>query len=910
VSGERLARLFGEAAALETADREAFLAALHGEDRALAGELASLLAAGDGSAGLLDESPWQALGGEPLDGAPPLPGVVGSYHVVRPIGRGGMGRVFLAEQQGEGFRRRVALKVVDRPGAETIRRFRDEIRILAGLEHHGIARFYDAGRVADGNLFLALEYVEGEDLLSFVRHRRLDLRARIELFLQVLDAVDFAHRRLVVHRDLKPGNVLVDVDGRPKLLDFGISKILDAETRDGDGGTATRSELRAFTPAYASPEQLRGERATVATDVYSLGVVLYELLAGRRPFERRAANGGESAGDAIHRDPEPPSTAARHAGAQAAGAAAAAMALQPISWRVLAGDLDAVVLKALRVEPESRYRSAAAFADDLRRWLRGEQVEARRGGRRYRLAKLVRRHRLPLSLGALVVLALAGGLAGTLAQARRAGRAAALAEAERDFALRQLSRAEAINELNSFLLTDAAPGGKPFTVGDLLSRAERIVAAQQARPHGQHVEMMIAVGRELNNHDEIPKARALLAAAYEQARGSADATMRARAACALAFAVARSGEYERAEALVDEGLSALSAQPLHALSRIYCLQLGGEVAREGNQPERSLERTLAAQRQLRDSGQGSALLEVRLASDLAESYRLAGRDREANLAFADAAARLEAVGYGESETAGTLFNNWALALRSQGNPLAAERLFRRAVAIASAKEGLDSVTPITLNNLGYTLADLDRLEETRSMADRAYELARRQGDARAMVQALFLGARVRLRTGDVDSAARLMAEVEPMVEALPPGHPTRAAFASQMGMVAEGRGDVAAAIAAQGRAIAMVEGDPARAFHLGFFLLRRAEIAREAGQPALARDDAARALELVSREVEPGARSFWIGRTHLVLGQALRALGEHERARGELAAALQHLEPTLGADHADSRAARELAAAP
>ena len=225
---------------------------------------------------------------------------IGPYRILRELGRGGMGRVYLAEQEGEDFRRRVALKVVapGRSGAEVDRRFREERRILAALEHPGIARFYDAGRSADGHWFLALEYVEGEDLRAFVERRGLDLPSRVRLFLQVLDAVDFAHRRLVVHRDLKPGNVLVGADGRAKLLDFGISKMLDPDS--DDEAEATRTEVRTFTPAYASPEQLRGEPVTIATDVFSAGVMLYEILAGRRPFDRRQITGPEP-------DPAPPS---------------------------------------------------------------------------------------------------------------------------------------------------------------------------------------------------------------------------------------------------------------------------------------------------------------------------------------------------------------------------------------------------------------------------------------------------------------------------------------------------------------------------------------------------------------------------------------------------------------------------
>jgi len=442
----RLPDLFARASELEGDAQAAWLADLRRAEPGLAREVEELLASAAAGASRFETPAWElwTAGAEQGDAAPPAS--VGPFRIVREIGRGGMGRVFLAEQETENFRRKVALKIVDRPGVgeDGARRFREEARILAALEHPGIARFYDAGWT-DGRWYLALEYVEGEHLLAFAARRGLDTRQRVGLFLQVLDAVDFAHRHLVVHRDLKPGNILVDAGGAAKLLDFGISKMVDPETATD----AAHTETRAFTPAYASPEQLRGERVTVASDVYSLGVVLYELLAGCRPFERGAEGS----------DPRPPSTAARRM-----DAGDGARVTTNARWRDLTGDLDAIMLKALRGAAESRYASAAAFAADLRRWLDGKPVEARRGGHRYRMAKFARRHRVPVISAALAILALAASVTGILVQSRHAARAAMIAREQRDFALRQLSRAEAINDLNALLLSDVAPGGRPFTV--------------------------------------------------------------------------------------------------------------------------------------------------------------------------------------------------------------------------------------------------------------------------------------------------------------------------------------------------------------------------------------------------------------------------------------------------------------
>jgi non-specific serine/threonine protein kinase/serine/threonine-protein kinase len=398
----RLPDLFAQASELDGDARVAWLADLRREDEPLAREIEELLAAAD--AGERFSTPAADLL------AAPTPAQVGPYRIRREIGRGGMGRVFLAEQEEAAFRRTVALKIIDRPGASehTIRRFSDEVRILASLEHASIARFFDGGRTPDGTWFLALEFVDGEDLLTYVTRQGLDLRARIELFVQVVDAVDFAHRRLIVHRDLKPGNVLVGPDGRPKLLDFGIAKVLDP-LADRDG---TQTEMRALTPAYASPEQQRGERVTVASDVYSLGVMLYEILTGARP----------SVPDA----PRLPSAAVRESPASVDATPGTTI---PVRWRDLTGDLDAIALKALRVEPESRYGSAAALADDLRGWLAGEPVKARRGGRRYRVGKFVARHRVAIAAAAAIVVALSAGVSVALVQRSRAMAARARAEA-------------------------------------------------------------------------------------------------------------------------------------------------------------------------------------------------------------------------------------------------------------------------------------------------------------------------------------------------------------------------------------------------------------------------------------------------------------------------------------------------
>ena len=404
----RLRQVFAEFSEIPEGDlarRTEFLGAVSANEPELVAPLEELLSLSECTVSPLDTVDW-------AETQPPWTDRVGSYRVLREIGRGGSSIVYLAEQEGEGFTRQVALKrlvstetsavLADRAGAEQ--------RILAALEHPGIARLYDAGRSAEGVPYLAMEYVEGLDIVSYRTERDLDLRSTLELVLQVAEALDFAHQRYIVHRDIKPRNILVAADGRARLLDFGIARILDPETDD-----ATRTHLRAMTPAYASPEQLRGDRVGPPSDQYSLGVVLYELLCGRRPFESRDRSWAATERAIQEQEPTAPSvvigmgaTAGSTGGGSASADSSDALArdpdtatTRPAGWRrSIAGDLDTIVLKALRKAPAARYRSVADFAADLRNYLEGRAIAARRGSVTYRVSKFARRHRAPLAASA------------------------------------------------------------------------------------------------------------------------------------------------------------------------------------------------------------------------------------------------------------------------------------------------------------------------------------------------------------------------------------------------------------------------------------------------------------------------------------------------------------------------------
>jgi non-specific serine/threonine protein kinase/serine/threonine-protein kinase len=391
-------------------ERESYIASACAGDATLRARVTALAEAAERDGGMLDASNAVAAGAE-VPEAPSREGErVGAYELLAEIGSGGMGTVHLARRADDEFEKRVAIKLM-RPGFASdldLRRFKSERQISAVLDHPNIARLLDGGTTAEGAPYFVMEYVEGGPLIEYCRQQGLSVRERLVVFRQICGAVQYAHQHLVVHRDLKPGNILVKADGEPKLLDFGIAKLLS-----GGGGTAfsepTATLDRLLTPEYASPEQVRGRPVTTSSDVYSLGVILYELVSGEKPYRIETGDPAELVRLVCERDPERPST--RTAG--------------------LSRDLDAIVLKAMRKEPERRYESAAALAEDIGRFLEGHPVEARRHSTAYRAKKFLRRHRIGAAATLLVLAAIATGIWATLREARRAR--AAEARAERRF---------------------------------------------------------------------------------------------------------------------------------------------------------------------------------------------------------------------------------------------------------------------------------------------------------------------------------------------------------------------------------------------------------------------------------------------------------------------------------------------
>ena len=475
---QKVADLFEELTTTPPGQREIVLRRIRGGDPALHAEVLSLLQAHDQTSGLLDVPPEFSVDSDEPGAAAEVAGtLVGPYRLLRQIGQGGMGSVWLAERSDGVLKRNVALK---RPHISWIGlpedRMTEERDILASLEHPNIARLYDAGVSGDGYPYLALEYVEGVPITTYCTDQRLTVRQRLQLFLQVLDALQFAHARLVIHRDIKPSNILVSADGRTHLLDFGIARMLNRD----DAGTQI---VAALTPDYASPEQIRGEPIATTSDIYSLGIVLFELLAGARPYRLQGVRGPQLA----------------HAIDTVAFGAPSAVAPGRTLQREIAGDLDAIVAKALQRIPANRYPSADAFAQDINHYLNGDPVAAHPDGFAYRLRKGIARYRWQTASAALAALALVAGSTVALWQAHVARQQAARAEQVKAFTLSLLDSAD----------FDSGTGISTTAV-DLLQAAQTRVERELAGMPDVSSELMTAIAYGLLGQDRAEEAATLL----------------------------------------------------------------------------------------------------------------------------------------------------------------------------------------------------------------------------------------------------------------------------------------------------------------------------------------------------------------------------------------------------------------
>jgi serine/threonine-protein kinase len=642
---------------LSPADRESLLAraepGVGAEARKLLEADARSAPVLDAPAGALVPSALRAIGGAlPKHGA--LEGAtVGPFRLLSRVGEGGMGEVWVAERVGADFRQKVAVKLLHTRGdAEVLAaRFRLERRILARLAHRRIARLLDGGTTGDGTPWLAMEYVEGRSLTEHCAAKGLDVAQRLGLFVKVCDAVQFAHRNLVVHRDLKPGNILVGDDGEPKLLDFGIAKLLEDDPDDDAPGTLTRTGERPMTPDYAAPEQVRGEAATTATDVWALGIVLHELLSGVRPYRSNSRSVGQVERAILEAAPSRPSTHAGDASLR----------------RRLKGDLDAIVLKALRARAEDRYASVEALASDVRRHLEGLPVAARGETATYLLRSFVRRYRLAVSLSALAFAVVLAGLGSTLWQAHRAREEARKAEQVQEFLLRLLESFD-----------PSQNRGRPVEERDILIRGEERLETELAGS---------------------PDVQAKLWRAFAQTWFNLGAYDRAKPAAERAIALERTALGPRSD---EEGVS---------------LELLGDILGvERTHPEEAARAYLDACSILRERRGKDDLEAASACAGVGGVRRFQGDFAEAERISAEHVALLRRVkGERDPETLEATCNH-ALVLGEWGRLDEALDVSRRVVpAMAEVYGPKQTNTLFTRYNVAYFLNDLGRADEAESI---------------------------------------------------------------------------------------------------------------------------------------------------------------------------------------------------
>lgn len=740
----RIDEVFDAALTRPPSERAAFVRDACAGDGALAREVMALLdsltqaeaAIGD-SAGALLEASGPLV--DPPDAALPAGTQVGAYRLERLIGRGGMGNVYAATRADGSIAREVALKVV-RGGtrdATLVRRLRQEQRILGALEHPRIARLYDSGVTADGAPFLVMELVQGTRLDEYVARTAPPLRERLRLFDEVCDAVAFAHQRLVVHRDLKPGNILVAGDGHVRLLDFGIARLVADAPSAGDAGPAldaTRPGHLVLTPEYAAPEQARGEAATVAIDVYALGVVLHELVTGARPaWQRLAITRANDA--AIERAMVPPSRAM-------ADAAAA---------RAVRGDLDRVILKALAPDPSQRYPSVEALREDVRRVRDGYPILARRASAPERALRFARRNPLLAAAWGIVAATIVAFVATNAMQQRRLAaerdRVAAArdaATAARDRANAERDRARATAQLLASLFERAdpmAPGrGDTLRVTQVLDEGVQRVNRDLAGQPAARAELLGAIGRAYLGLGRYDDAQSVL----ETARALQDSTPAVTADERAAILTAL-GNLARARG------RAAAAESLHARA---LAERADTVARA------TLPATLAGS--AREPGSGRAGASAIALSNVGASYMERNRLDSAGIFMDSALAMLRQVQPPDSSRLAQVLNHRAtLAMRGNDFPLAA-KLAGEAYALNVALLGPDHPrVAAEMANLGFLLDRSGRSAEAEPLLrDALQSLRERMPAGHPMVTGakLTLGG-ILSRTGRLDEAERLLSEV-------------------------------------------------------------------------------------------------------------------------------------------------------
>ncbi len=894
---QRLEQLFAAAVELPAAARRAFLDAAAGNDPALRNEVLSLLAVHETEGGILDRSPLPQ-GPAPGPAAPPEPRL-GPWALAELIGRGGAGEVYAARRADGAFEQRVAIKLLRREAVAEIERFEAERRILARLEHPGIARLIDGGVAADGRPYAVLEHVEGTDLCTYCQTHHLDLEARLALFEQVLEAVAYAHRHLVIHRDLKPGNILVTADGRVKLLDFGIAKLLAPAAPELTRDAVTFAPL---TLGYAAPEQATGDAVTTATDVYALGVVLFEVLSGSRPW----------------RDAELPiAHAVRWLLEESPPAASTVAQLPEVPARRLAGDLDAILAKCLRKEPGSRYATVEALRSDLERFRRLEPVEAREKARLYVARRFLARHRWEVASAAALVLSLAAGLAGFAWQARRAA-------LERDAAQHAAAREQAVRDhlvglfRGSLAAGNGQAGEEPLTAKAMLDRsAGRVIEGYKDDPQlaGQVVETLADLYAALGDVEgQVPLLEGFLAAASPKTGGEPGSESDPRAVALARQKLANlelvKGNGERAAELLAAAEEVWQQDPARFREeRLEGLLVRGQLERSRGELEASIA-TYGEAIEARLALSGRVNRETaNLYNSLAITLTAANRIEPALAAHQEALAILEALGRGEDLEALVMrANTGALALRN-GRRREAEEILGEMARRQQTAGGDSAPLAAALGLYGVALSQRGDpgaaaiLAQARAMAERYSGAASPLSLQNRLFQAeaLALG-------GDLATARRDLAEALALCRAkFGPENALTLRLGLALARLALSAGEPQKAereARALLPALAQLRGPSAAFLAQGQMVV---------GEALLREGRAAEAVPLLGQAVAQREQLLWNGSWELA--QARARWGEARLAAGDaggrepLTAALPALKAELGPDHPETRRAEAALAA-
>lgn len=893
---------------LEAGERQHYLLDLRRHDASLASELEAMLSAGDcaEASGFLSGS----LERDAAAAASLVGQRIGAYIVHAPMGQGGSGSVWCARRADGRYDGMVAIKLlhlslIGRFGAQ---RFEREGAILARLAHPHIARLLDAGILPSGQPYLVIELVEGERIDRYCDGRRLGVEQRLALFDDVLAAVAHAHSHLVIHRDLKPTNILVGNDGSVKLLDFGIAKLLQNES---EGSPTTVDGQRALTPEYAAPEQLEAASVTTATDVYALGVLLYVLLTGRHPTAHGADTPAAVMRATLDIDPprltQAPSIRETKPGDAALRAAADRNTTPARLRRQLHGDLENIVARALKKDPAQRYQTVGALAEDLRRYRANEPVSARPDSLAYRAAKFVRRHRMSVATAMLLVLTISAGLVGTLTQARRVEDLARQARNERDNALRQLANAEASNEFIGFLLQEGSD--RPFTTSELLRRGEQLVEKQFADDPAQRARLRLMLADQYGRSTDQKKAVDLLRAAQADARDGPDLSLQITIDCQTAAQLGDNGAFDQALPMFDRAMAQLRASPgIDRALLARCLHARAAMSIERGDMSAAVADARAALDTLGPPRADQRARAVLMRATLAQAQSKLLQSASAETGMRRAIAELEAMGRGRTELAGALYNDLGVLLFDAGQTLRSAEPYRRALKLIGDLRGAD---PILQGNYASLLIQLDRPGEAIPLIDQALAAAAPMANQGVAPWIALQGAPAWCRTNDSTRCDALLTMARTgLAKTRRAGDPVFGTLEMYAAEAALARGARVEARDRLRRAITLFQTGGANSLRGLRALTLLARVEQDLGEASAAQEHSARAVSWARDSLAGFAHSEWLGRALMAHGWVQRANGQAAAAKTSWHAALVELQATAGPDAPATAEVRRLLSAP